>query len=70
MERDKLTENIKSKAEHQAEITRREIGDIVIDATDEYFPKAVRQRRRRDYAAGVVLGTALGFAIGYGLTRR
>jgi hypothetical protein len=56
-----LRESMRAEATRRADSARRELGERVIDATDDYFPEAVRQRRRRDIAGGMVIGLAVGF---------
>jgi len=63
--RENLIETIRRKAEQEADTKRQEVGEIVIDATDDYFPEAVKRRRRRDVASGFVLGVLVGFAVRY-----
>ncbi len=63
--RERFAETIREGAGRQADSARRELGEIVIDATDEYFPEAVRRRRRRDVASGFVVGVMVGFLARY-----
>lgn len=58
-----FVETIRERAEEEADATRHEVGGIVIDATGEYFPEAVKRRRRRDIASGFVLGALVGFLV-------
>lgn len=67
---EQFTEAVKRKAELQADSARQEVGEAVFDATDKYFPQAVRRRRRRDVASGVVLGLLVGFLIRYVIGER
>ena len=62
---DQFRETIREGAAQQADTARRELGEIVIDATGEYFPEAVRKRRRRDVASGMVLGLLVGYLVRY-----
>ena len=68
--RERFTETARERAGRQADSARRELGEIVIDATDEYFPEAVRQRRRRDVASGFVVGLMVGFLVRYAFGER
>lgn len=68
--RERFTETIREGAGRQADSARRELGEIVIDATDEYFPEAVRKRRRRDVASGFVVGLMVGFLVRYAFGER
>lgn len=68
--KERFTETIREGAGRQADSARRELGEIVIDATDEYFPEAVRQRRRRDIASGFVVGLMIGFLVRYAFGER
>ena len=68
--RERFTETIREGAGRQADSARKELGEIVIDATDEYFPEAVRQRRRRDVASGFVVGLMVGFLVRYAFGER
>ena len=63
--RDRFADTIREGAEKQAVTARRELGDIVIDVTDEYFPEAVRKRRRRDVASGAIAGVIVGYLVRY-----
>lgn len=62
---ERFTESIREGAERQADTARRELGEIVIDATGEYFPEAVRKRRRKDVASGLAVGLIVGFLARY-----
>lgn len=62
---ERLTQTIREEAEQQAGTARRELGELVVDATGEYFPEAVRQRRRKDVASGFVVGVMVGFLVRY-----
>lgn len=62
---ERQADRVREGAEQQADTARRELGDIVIDATDEYFPEAVRERRRRDVASGFLVGVMVGFLVRY-----
>jgi ElaB/YqjD/DUF883 family membrane-anchored ribosome-binding protein len=62
---ERQADRVREGAEHQADTARRELGEIVLDASDEYFPEAVRQRRRRDVASGLVLGLLVGYLVRY-----
>lgn len=66
----RFTEAVKAEAERHAETTRHELGEIVIETTEEYFPEAVQRRRRRDIASGVALGMVLGFLLRYVIGER
>lgn len=67
--RDRLREMAKEEAEKQAETAKHEVGEIVIDATDQYFPDEVKARRRRDIARGFLVGVGTGVALHYALSR-
>lgn len=67
--RRQLRELAGERAGKQAESAKHEVGEIVIDATGEYFPEEVKARRRRDMARGFAAGLGLGIALGYA-TRR
>ena len=62
---ERQAERVREGAGVQADTARRELGEIVLDATDEYFPEAVRKRRRRDVASGFVVGVMVGFLVRY-----
>lgn len=64
---ERFTETIREGAERQADTARRELGEIVIDATGEYFPEAVKKRRRRDVASGLAVGLVVGYLVRYAL---
>ncbi|MFB6183384.1 MAG: hypothetical protein ABEI96_02410 [Haloarculaceae archaeon] len=53
----------RAELEHRADEGRQELGQHLLGLTEEYFPEAVRQRRRRDVAGGFVAGAAVGFAV-------
>lgn len=65
-----LTEAMRERAEEQADSARQELGEIVTDATGRYFPEAVRERRRRDVAAGFLAGVVFGFVLRYAVGER
>ncbi|MDG5775346.1 hypothetical protein VB773_10715 [Haloarculaceae archaeon H-GB2-1] len=56
-----LRETMRAEAGRRADTARKELGERVMDATGDYFPEAVRRRRRRDVAGGLVMGVAIGF---------
>lgn len=68
--KEQFAETVKEKAERQADTARQEVGEVVIDATGKYFPKAVRRRRRRDIASGFALGAIVGFLVRFALGER
>lgn len=55
--------------EHQAEGARRELGERLVDLTEEYFPEATRRRRRRAAAAAFAAGVGAGFLARHALRR-
>lgn len=67
--RRRLRELVKEEAEKQAESAKHEVGELVIDATGEYFPEKVQARRRRDIARGFAIGFGAGVACSYVMRR-
>lgn len=67
--RSRFSELAKEGAEKQAEAAKREVGEIIIDATDQYFPEEVKARRRRDMARGFAVGFGTGVALHYAMSR-
>lgn len=60
-----LRERARREAERQAVTAKHELGDVVLEVTDQYFPEAVRTRRRRDMARGFAVGVGVGVLIQY-----
>lgn len=58
---EKQVEAAREEVGKQADEARMEMGEQVLDLTDEYFPEAARQRRRRHLAAGAAIGVGAGF---------
>ena len=44
---------------------RADVGKVVLDVTDEYFPEAAAERRRRDVAVGFAAGAVAGLGVGF-----
>lgn len=53
----------RQELERRADEGRRELGTVMVDLTEEYFPEAVRRRRRRDVAGGFLAGAVAGYVI-------
>lgn len=68
--KERFAEAVREEAERRTDAARRELGEVVIDVTDEYFPEAVRRRRRRDIASGFALGAIVGFLVRYAVGER
>ncbi len=62
------TERVKRRAQVEAdrrgEQWREQLGDVVVDATKEYFPEQYRRRQRKRLGAAFVGGLATGVAVG------
>lgn len=58
-----------TEAKRRAEAAKRELGDLILDATEDYFPAHVKQRRRRTLAKGFLLGIATALLAIYGTSR-
>lgn len=67
--RKRLKELAKEEAGKQAESAKHEMGEIIIDATGEYFPREMKARRRRDMARGFAAGFGIGIALHYAISR-
>lgn len=67
--RKRLRELAKEGGRKQAESAKHEFGEIVIDATGEYFPEEMKARRRRNMARGFALGFGAGVAVHYAMSR-
>lgn len=67
--RKRIRELAKEGAEKRAESAKQEVGEIVIDATGEYFSEEVKARRRRDMARGFAVGFGAGVALHYAMSR-
>lgn len=65
----RLREMAKERAEKQAESAKHEVGEIVLDATGEYFAEEMKARRRRVMARGFVAGVGFGVVLGYAMRR-
>lgn len=63
----RFTETVRSEAAEQADTARQELGEVVLDVTDDIFPEAAMKRRRRDFVGGFVLGVATGFLVRHAL---
>lgn len=66
--RRQFRELAKEQAGKQAESAKHEVGEIVIDATGEYFPEEMKARRRRDMARGFAFGLGVGVALHYAMS--
>lgn len=62
---DRLRELAKERAGEQAKTAKHEVGEMVVDATGEYFPEEVRARRRRDMMRGFAMGVGAGMVLTY-----
>lgn len=59
----RVTETTREEAERQTATAKRGLGRALLEATDEYFPKEVRKRRRQDMARGFLVGVAVGIVL-------
>jgi len=66
---DRVKERARIGAERQAETAKHEIGRMVVDAVEEYFPEETRGRRRRIARRAFFAGLAVGFLLGNAIPR-
>lgn len=62
-EAQRRAENGRRQLENRADEGRKELGSHLVSLTEEYFPEAVRRRRRRDVAGGFFAGVVVGFVV-------
>lgn len=66
---DMVRERARAGAERQAESARHELGRMVVDAVEEYFPEETKDRRRRIARRAFFAGIAVGFVLGNAIPR-
>lgn len=57
------------EAQRQAEVAKEEVGRMVADAVESYFPEEAKARRRRLARRAFFAGVAVGFLLGNALRR-
>lgn len=66
---DLVKERAMMSAERGAESAKHELGRMVVDAVEEYFPEETKDRRRRVARRAFFAGMALGLFLGAALRR-
>ena len=67
--RKRFRELAKEQAGKQAKSAKHEVGEIILDATGEYFEEEMKARRRRDMARGFAMGVGVGFVLRHVMRR-
>lgn len=62
--KEQVRERARTEAKRTADNARVELGKLLLDATEEYFPEQVQARRRQDMAQGFVAGLVVGLLVG------